>query len=252
MDGLLRLSEVSKSYVRGDRQLRVMTDVSLTVAQREIVAIVGSRYEGKTTLLRVAAGLDKPERGEVWFEDLELTRCAEQERVRLLGKEITWVDRGGTGVRLQVLDYVGLPLALGRGHGRREARELAMDALERVGVADCARQQWSDLSNWERVLVALARGIAPAPRLMVIDDLLDGLGMNRTRDVSDLLSSVIAELGCGVLLSVSDVEAALEADRVFSFERAKLKLIAGQHDSSARVIAFPGEPRGGRGAGGRH
>lgn len=251
-DELLRLHAVSKSYRRGDRRVRVLVDLSLVVVRGEIVAVLGSRYEGKTTLLEVASGLLLPDRGEVWFEGLELTGCRAQERERLLGGDIAWIDRHPRQPRLKIVDCVGLPMAIGRGRGLREVRELALGALERVGAAGCAWQFWGDLSNWERVLVALARGIVTAPKLMVVDDLLEGLGMQRTQDACELLSGVARELGCGVLMSVSDVEGTLLADRVFSFERGRLKLIVGdEKDGEARLIEFPGESRrrGANGAG---
>ncbi|HSZ12578.1 MAG TPA: ATP-binding cassette domain-containing protein [Solirubrobacteraceae bacterium] len=242
---LLRLVGVSKGYARGDQRLHVLRDASLEIAPREIAAVVGSRYEGKSTLLRVAAGLEQPDEGEVWFEQRELTRASGSERAELRSG-IAWVHRGGSAVRLlQVIDYVGLPLATGRGRGKREVRELAAAALARTGVSGCARQRWADLSNWERVLVALARGIVARPGLMVIDDLLDGLGPRRTQEASELLASLVEELSCGVLMSVSDIEGALAADSVLTFERGRLKWIA--EASDADIIDFPGESRGGRG-----
>jgi ABC-type lipoprotein export system ATPase subunit len=251
-EDLLRLQGVSKSYRRGDRRLRVLVDVSLVVARREIVSVVGSRYEGKTTLLQVAAGLASPEEGEVWFEQVELTSCRPHEREELLGREIAWIDRYPRQPRFRIVDCVGLPLAMGRGHSPRQVRELALAALERVDAADCARQYWSDLSNWERVLVALARGIVSKPRLMIVDDLLEGLGMQRTQDACELFAELAREVGCGVLMSVSDVESTLLADRVLAFERGHLKLMAGeQQGGEADLIQFPGESRGwgARGAG---
>ncbi len=248
---LLRLNEVSKSYRRGDRRLRVLVDVSLVVARREVVAVLGSRYEGKTTLLQVAAGLTMPDRGEVWFDGHELTRCRAKEREKLLGGDIAWVDRHPRQPLLQIVDCVGLPLAMGRRRGLREKRELALAALERVGVAGCAWQYWRDLSNWERVLVTLARGIANAPKLMVVDDLLEGLGMQRTQDACELLSALARELDCGVMMSASDVEGTLMADRVFSFQRGALKLMVGDaQGGEARLIEFPkSRGNGARGAG---
>jgi ABC-type lipoprotein export system ATPase subunit len=243
MAELLALRGVGKGYRRGGRWLRVLVDVSLEVGGGEVVAVVGSRGEGKTTLLEVAAGLELPDVGEVWLGDVDLAHSSDRERSRRLGSEIAWVHREGTGVKFEVLDYVGLPLAMGRGRGRRSAERLALDALERVGVADCAHQRWEELSNWERVLVGFARGIVGAPRLMVVDDVIDGLGMRKTREAGELVRSLVGELGCGVLMSASDLEAALVADRVWSFERGKLTLLSDQTRTQADIIDFPGGAR---------
>lgn len=253
MAELLALRGVGKGYARGGHTMQVLSDVSLTVRPGTIAAIVGAREEGKTTLLKIAAGLEPPDTGEVWLRDIELTRCPEVARSRMLGGEIAWAHRAGPGVRFRVIDYVGLPLAIGRGRGPRWARERAMDALERVGAAGCAGQRWEELSNWERLLVGLARGIASSPRLLVIDDLLDGFGMGRTREVGELLLALVRGLGCGVLMSCSDLEVALIADDVCSLERGRLSLLAEQSSELAEVIDFPGgvhQRRSSRGAGG--
>jgi len=159
------------------------------------------------------------------------------------GRAIRWVRRAGTGVSLDVLDYVGLPLAVGRGWRSGEPERLALAALERVGAADCAGLCWDDLSNWERVLVAFARGIVGSPRLLLVDDVMDGLGMRRTRQAGELLCSLVAELECGVLMSASDLEATLFADRVLYFERGGLVAMSAEGSFEADVIDFPGGAR---------
>ena len=234
MGELLSLRGVGLSFRRGRRRLRVLANASLEVREGEIVAVVGSRGEGKTTLLEVAAGILPPDEGRVRFAGMELTGLGEEDRAKLLGRDIRWVRREGTGLPFDVLGYVGLPLAVGR--ERHDAETLALAALERVGATDCADLRWQELSNWKRVLVSFARGIVGSPRLLVIDDALDGLSMRRTREASELLCSLVAELGCGVLMSASDLEATLTADRVLHFERGGLEVLSDQASLEAEVI----------------
>ena len=199
-----------------------------------------SRDEGKTTLLKIAAGIEQPDAGEVWFGDRDLTQLADRERSRLLGREIAWTNREGTGVQA---GGARLPrAAISDGAWQRAARRcvrLATEALERVGAAGCARRRWSELSDWERVLVGFARGIVCRPRLLVVDSVIDGLGMRRTREAGELLLALAAELGCGVLMSCTDLEAALIADRVWSLERGRLSLLSEQIVTQAEIIEFP-------------
>lgn len=237
MGELLALQGVSKSYQRGGRRLRVLADVSLELERSEIGAVVGARNEGKTTLLKIAAGIEPPDTGKVRLDTRDLPLLGREERARLLGGEIAWVHREGPGVRLEVLDYLGLPLAMGR--GRREARNRVRRALERVGAARCARQRWEELSDWERVLVGLARGIVCEPRLLVLDSVMDGLGMRRMHEAGELLLALVGELGCGVLMSCTDLEAALIADRVWSLERGRLSLLSEHEVTEAEIIEFP-------------
>jgi ABC-type nitrate/sulfonate/bicarbonate transport system ATPase subunit len=256
MAELLSLRGVYKGYSRGERRIAVLAGLSVGVGVGEIVAVVSSRGEGKSTLLRVAAGMERPDSGEVWFGERDLAGCSDLERSRLLASEIAWTDREGPGLWLNVCDFVGLSLAfrrergwrrLGRRRGRRrrEARALAVQALDRVGAAGAAGKRWEELSDWERVLVGLARGIVSAPRLMVVDGLLDRLSMRATQEAGDLLRSLVAEsaCGCGVLLSASDVEAALVADRVLVFERGRLKVMSDQSRGPAEIIDFPSASR---------
>jgi ABC-type lipoprotein export system ATPase subunit len=243
MSELLALAGVCKGYARGKRTIRVLVDASLTLAPGEVAAVVGSREEGKTTLLKIGAGIEQPDAGEVWLGNRDLARSSDEERSRLLGSEIAWTNREGTGIKFKVLDYVGLPLAIGRGRRQREAQDLAMEALERVGAANCAGQHWAELSNWERLLVGFARGIAGSPKLLVVDDLMDGFGMRRTREAGELLLDLAGELGCGVLMSCNDLEAALIADRVWSLEGGRLSVLSEQEGGQADVIDFPSGAR---------
>lgn len=242
MSDLLYLSGVCKAYARGERRLRVLADLSLTVHPGEAVAIVGSRGEGKTSLLQIAAGIERPDRGEVLFDGLDLTRLSDRERSALLGGPICWITRAGPGLRLRVRDSVAMPLAIGRGRRSREILEAAEDALERVGAANCGHRLWSELSNWEQVLVGFARVIVARPQLLVLDDLLEGLGISRLREATEWLRTLTGELRCGVLMSVSDADGTLAADRVWSLVGGSLELMSGR-PVDAEVIEFPNPQR---------
>lgn len=214
---VLRLDGVGRGFRRGRRRWRVLVDVSLSVSAGEVIGVVGARGEGKTTLLEVAAGIELPDEGHVWFDGDDLTVCSVEERAGLLGDRISWMHREGMG-GFRVLDYVGMPLKMGRGRRMSAADDLALEALRRFDVEGCARREWDELSNWERLLVVFARGFVGRPRLVVIDDLLDGLGPRGTREASEMLLSLAQELGCGVLVGASDFEAVLLADRVLCFD----------------------------------
>jgi putative ABC transport system ATP-binding protein len=238
---LLSVDGVWKGYSRGGQWSGVLADVSFGVGAGEIAAVVGSRLKGKTTTLRVAAGMERPDRGSVSLEGQKLAELGDRTSSRLLGHEIVWIDRDGPELGLEVSRFVGWPLAL-HGRGRRDAERLAAQALERVGARDCLGRCWGDLSNRQRVLVGLARAFAGSPRVVVIDDLLDALGSRATEEVSDLLRALVeeSEPRCAVLMSVSDVDSAMFADHVWSLTRkGALKALAGHGGGDAEVIPFP-------------
>lgn len=87
-------------------------------------------------------------------------------------------------------------------------------------------------------MVGFARGFACRPRLIVVDDVIEGFGMTRTQEAGELLLEFVQETGCGVLMSASEVEAALVADRMWGFERGRLKLMSDMTRASAKVIAM--------------
>ncbi len=221
---------------RGAGWVPVLSDVSFDVERGEVVGIVGGRRAGKTTLLEIAAGISVPERGAVRLGGHELTRMPERKRVRLRGREVVWLDRVGMAQQLQVSRIVGWPLSLTC--GRREAQRRAGLMLERVGSLDCASKRRAELSPWEQVLVGLARGFVASPELVVVDDLLDGLGSDGTTQASRLARLLMAESASrpGLLMSASDRDSAGLADRVWSLGDGKLTPISGHRRSQADVL----------------
>jgi predicted ABC-type transport system involved in lysophospholipase L1 biosynthesis ATPase subunit len=239
--GPLSIEGVWKGYSRGgQRWTEVLANVSLMVEPGEVVAVTGGRLEGKTTLLKITAGLERPDKGTVSLGDRLLVDCRDGQQSELLGRQIMWVDRHGPKLTMDVLKFVGWPLAL-HGSGRKQAECAAAQALEQVGARKCLGRRWGDLSNWQRVLVSLARAFAGSPRVVVIDDLLDGLGGSGTEEASDLLRSLIdaSRPRCGVLMSASDVESAMYADWVWSITgKRSLKLMAALR-TDGKVVPFP-------------
>jgi ABC-type lipoprotein export system ATPase subunit len=238
----LTLEHVSSGYSRGGRWTSVLADVSLSIDTGEILAILGARLAGKSTLLQIAAGMQSPDSGTVTLGGVDLGTLPDRRRTRLLGHEIVWIDRQGPGLDVEVTRFVGWPLVL-HGRGRREGEEAAARALERVGARNCAGRRWGDLSNWQRVLVGLARGFAGSPRLVVIDDLLDALGQQASEEAFDLVRSLLEEATqpCGVLMSASDFDSGRYADRVFSLTRSgALSLLSGPVAApEGEIIPFP-------------
>lgn len=237
---VLVLSGVSQGFSRSstDPWQQTLSDASLSVHAGEVVAVVGGRRSGKTTLLGAAAGVTVPETGSVRLGEVELTGLSERERGKLRGREVLWLNTVGVAAKLRVCKLVGWSLGDCEDRGERERR--IAQALERVGASEWAQSCWGELSRSEQVLVGYAQAFAGAPRLVVIDDLLDGLGEPHTKEASDLLRSLIEETArsWGVLVSVSDRESALYADRVWELERGRLIPTAGHSDSAGDVLPF--------------
>lgn len=235
---LLELQHVSKSYERGLRTLEVLRDVSLAVQPGDFVAIYGKPSAGKTTLLKIAAGLERPDSGCVRVAGRDLGELSPTQLADVHNQQLAWVERTGPQSReWQILDYVSLPVM----HGRpAAARQRALDALERVGVLDCESARWDDLGNRERLLVALAHAIVRQPKLLVLDDPTAGLdAVERDRFMS-VLRSMADEIGFGVLMGVPDMPSMLRANEMRSLSRGRLLGPPDPPEGQGALIDFPG------------
>ena len=240
MNAALSLEGVGKRYRRGELTRWLLRRVNLQVHAGEVVSVVAMRSQGKTTLLRLAAGMLVPDEGRVLLGRLDLAGLSDRSHSRLLREQIGWAGRSGPGIGVRMLDYIAMRMAIGGRSHRREVRFLALEALERMGVEHSAERRWEELSDWERALVEIAQAIAGAPRLLLVDDLIDGLGMRETEELARLVRSLAEDLSMGVLMAVSDTEAALCSHRVLSLAEGHLAVIFDPGaQSPANVIDFP-------------
>jgi ABC-type lipoprotein export system ATPase subunit len=217
---LLALEAVGKSYLRGEHRLRVLKEVTLEVGAGQLVAVWGKRGAGKTTLLKIAARLEAPDQGVVRFDGVDLAGLRESEHTRLMLEKIGWVRRAGPKSDLRIVDYVALPRLADS--GRRRAYSLAAEALERVGMAECAGQHWGSLSDGERSLIAIAHGIVRAPKLLLVDDPTANLDVLEREEVTQLLRSLAEEEGIAVLMTVPDMPAVMNAHHIASLSGGRL------------------------------
>jgi putative ABC transport system ATP-binding protein len=236
---LLSLTDVSLAFHRGRRHVvKVLANVSLSIGAGEVVAVLAQRAQGKTSLLRVAAGMQRPDSGRVCFEGEDLWGFSDRRRSRLLGGRIGWVGHAAPELDLPMLAGVALPLFAA--YGKRESYARAMAALERVGAAECADQFWGSLADWERALVALAQGIAREPKLLLVDDLTASLGLGEIDALTRLLDALACERGFGVLMSVSDAGATGWSGRVATLAGGELLEAPRSPAGQGNIIDFPG------------
>jgi ABC-type lipoprotein export system ATPase subunit len=220
MNPLLSLEGIGKSYLRGPHRVRVLKDVALDVGAGQLVAVWGKRGAGKTTLLKIAARLERPDQGVVRFEGVDLATLRESDHTKLMLERIGWVRRSGPKSDLRMLDYVALPRLAER--GRRQAYALAREALERVGMSECAGQRWGSLSDGERSLLSIAHGIVRAPKLLLVDDPTANLDVIEREQVTQLLRSLADEEGTAVLITVPDMPAVMRAHHIASLSGGRL------------------------------
>jgi ABC-type cobalamin/Fe3+-siderophores transport system ATPase subunit len=242
VENVLLLDGVWKAFDRGHGRVSVLEDVSLSVAEGEIVAVVGGGGQGKTTLIRLASGTLPPDRGKVHIGGVELGKVKDKQLSAILANDLGVATGMGPGVRVSMREYVEGALTAPkdgwrRRWPRRERRLMTSAVLDELGVADCAELRWEELSDWQRVLVELAQAVAVRPRLLLIDNLVDGFGLRQKQEFMDLLEGFAHadELGCGILMAVSDDAAALRSVRIWQLYRHRLLLKADHTDDDVEV-----------------
>lgn len=201
----------------------------------EVGVLFGGRGATKGALLRLAGGMLDADVGRVLVDGQELRLLGDVERSRVLAGQVAWACRTGPGaLRVSVRDYVCLPL-VSAGAGWKEAGERARQALERLGVHECADLRWAQLSGWQRMCVELAQAVARQPSLLLVEELVDGLSMSGVREAMRLLRG-LADEGMGVLLTADDMETAVLGDRLWRVEAGEVSEIGGGEAGSRSAL----------------
>ena len=187
----------------------VLNEVSLNVAPGEIVAVLGPSGSGKSTLLRVIAGLVSPATGTVMIDDVDVTSTPTHKR----GVGLVF-QNNQLFPHMNVEDNVGYGLKIAR-VAASARRERVQTLLDLVGMATHARRDPSTLSGGEAARIALARSLAPQPRVLLLDEPLAGLDHDLRYSLADELRRVIRESGTTAIVVTHDPnEAQRIADRV--------------------------------------
>jgi putative ABC transport system ATP-binding protein len=204
--------DLTKEYRSGDHRLVVLRDVSFTIPQGAFVAIVGPSGSGKTTLLGLLAGLDTATRGQVLFDDEDLTAMNEDERARLRGEKVGFVFQSFQLIStLTAVENVQVPLEL---RGEDGAAERASDLLERVGLGDRLDHFPTQLSGGEQQRVAIARAFANSPRVLFADEPTGNLDSDTGSRIVELLEALNRESGSTIVLVTHDGGLASRAQRI--------------------------------------
>jgi putative ABC transport system ATP-binding protein len=210
----LELVDLVKHYGTGDTEVRALTDVSLTVAPGELVAIMGPSGCGKSTLLHLAGGLEDPSAGQVRVAGLDVPRLSASERATLRRTDVGYVfQRLNLVVSLTALENVMLPLEL-EGIGRRDARARAREALATVGLTEQLDRFPDDFSGGQQQRIAVARAVVGSRRLILADEPTGSLDTMTGDQVIELLAGLPGREGTAVVLVTHEPRYASWADRV--------------------------------------
>lgn len=191
--------------------LDIVRGMSLAVSAGESVGIVGPSGSGKTSLLMLLAGLERPTRGHVLVDGIDLASLDEDERARFRGRRIGIVFQSFHLIpTMTALENVAVPLELA---GRDAAFETAESALRQVGLGHRLGHLPGQLSGGEQQRVALARAFAPRPALLLADEPTGNLDVRTGESVQSLLFELQRQQGTALLLITHDPALAARCDR---------------------------------------
>jgi putative ABC transport system ATP-binding protein len=218
---VLRLENLSKRY-RRDRP-PIFERLNLTLQRGDYLAIMGESGVGKSTLLNLLAGLDEPDTGRVWLEDVDLCALDDDARTLLRRRAIGFVFQAFHVLPyLTVAQNVALPLELACAPEKERAQRTA-DMLGAVGLADYAAAYPRELSGGEVQRIAIARALVHRPRLVLADEPTGNLDPRTAAQTLALLRDQIkANAGAGVLITHSRA-AADTADRISVLDASGLR-----------------------------
>jgi ABC-type multidrug transport system ATPase subunit len=224
MTPLLSFLNVTKRYPDGAREVVVLDRVSLDIAAEASIGVYGSRRSGKSTLLRLAAGIIAPDSGSVSFGGVDMAHMSSAERGRLLRGAIAFMCAEDWRVNPgeSVADHVATSLG-SQGLTMRQARHRALEILEQVGVdATCCERPTASLSLTERASVMLARSLARGPRLLVLDEPAAMPNVGDRDRFHMLLRSVAKQRGIALLVASEEMAALGGFDVLMSITEGEL------------------------------
>jgi putative ABC transport system ATP-binding protein len=210
---VLELRGVSRTHGTGDTAVHALRDVSLVVAPGELVAVMGPSGSGKSTLLNLAGGLDAPDRGEVLVEGAVLGRLNRRQLAAVRRRRVGYVFQDLNLLpSLTAGENVALPLELD-GMSLRRTRQLALAALDEVGLAQLAPRFPDEMSGGQQQRVAIARALVGDRRLVLADEPTGALDSQTGEAVLKLLRARVDAGAAGVLVT-HEARHAAWADRV--------------------------------------
>lgn len=240
MEHLIELKDIYKIYQMGAEEVHALDGVSLTIDQGEFVAIVGQSGSGKSTAMNIIGCLDVPTSGTYHLGGIDVSTMGDDQQAEIRNRMLGFIFQQYNLIpKLSVQENVELPL-LYAGISAEERRERAVEALERVGLADKRKNLPSQLSGGQQQRVSIARALAGNPSVILADEPTGALDSRTGREVLSFLQKLNAE-GDTVVLITHDNSIALKAKRIVRLQDGHVIYDGGADDP--RAVVQPEETR---------
>lgn len=222
MNNIINATNLTKSFDDVGQKVDVLKSVDFTIAQAEMVAIVGASGSGKSTLLHLLAGLDKPDEGNVFINDQDFFKLSERKKCKLRNHYLGFIYQFHHLLpEFSALENVAMPWLI-RGVSAADAREKSKEILEQAGLADRLHHKVAELSGGERQRAAIARALVHQPQCVLADEPTGNLDPYNAEVVFEMMVKLQQELKTSFILVTHDINIAKRADRILLLEASQL------------------------------
>ena len=224
---MIEISHLTMTLAGGGHRIRILDDISLHVAEKQRVAIVGPSGSGKSTLLGLMAGLDRPSSGSIKLDGIEITTMAESALARYRREKIGYIFQSFHLIpTLTALENVLVPLELA---GTPSPKSHAQDLLDAVGLKERLHHYPVQLSGGEQQRVAVARAFACRPPILLADEPTGNLDSITGQHVIELLLNLHRDYGTTLVMVTHDPDLAALMQRVITLRDGRIALDEESH-----------------------
>ena len=226
---VLKAVNLTKIYGKGEKQVRALDGVSLSVEQGQFAAVVGTSGSGKSTLLHMLGGLDRPDEGKVYVDGKDIFSLKEEALTIFRRRKIGFVFQSYNLVPvLSVYENVALPVEL---DGKKADRAFIEEILDTLGILQKARSLPGQLSGGQQQRVAIARALASRPSILLCDEPTGNLDSRTSQDVLGLLKLSGQKFGQTIVMITHNEEIAQMADRIIRIEDGRILSSRGRREA---------------------
>lgn len=223
---MIQIKNINKSY----GNIHVLNDVSLTVPEGEITAIVGPSGAGKTTLLQIAGSLEKADTGYVEYDGTVINNLSERKLARFRNQNIGFIFQFHELLpEFTAEENVAIPAIIG-GEGKSKSLRKARELLSMLGLGDRLRHKPGELSGGERQRAAIARALINNPKVIMADEPTGSLDSHNREEIQNLILSLCRERGHTFMMVTHDASLASIAHRIVTMRDGRIENISANNN----------------------
>ncbi|MFC1582053.1 ABC transporter ATP-binding protein [Planctomycetota bacterium] len=240
-ENIVRTKDLEKAYIMGEIEVKALRGVDVQIRAGEYLSIMGPSGSGKSTLFNMIGGLDKPTRGTVYIDEVDMAQLDAYELAWLRCRKIGYIFQTFNLIPVMTaLENVTLPMVFA-GLTADEARDKGMVLLGKVGLGDRHSHKPFELSGGQQQRVAVARAMANDPAIILADEPTGNLDLNTGTEIIELLKSMQAEKGVTVISATHDLKMINISDRIVYIRDGRVDRIDERADIEIHTGTIGGE-----------